>query len=154
MSISIWIFEKTKPGKIVKSTCDLINLARRDGLTEIIDTYEKVVVMRYGSDSKISNRILGSIYTYFSNSEKDQLQADEGYFGAIDLCLYFIQEETNGDVFNDKNVIWKIAETMRNQGFSKKEMFGERLYGKDFSEKFMDNYVYHKEISLQPVLWR
>jgi hypothetical protein len=154
MSISIWIFEKSKPGKIVKSSCDLINLARRDGLTEIIDICEKVVTMRYGSDSKISNDILGSIYTYFSKSEEDQLQADDDCFGAIDLCLYFIQEETNGNVFNDKNIIWKIAETMRNQGFSKKEIFGETLYEKNFPKIFMDKYVYHREIALRPVLWR
>lgn len=155
MGIFDFIFSLTSAGKLTTSACQMINSTRRESpaLPEF-ELFLKVIEARCGKSSDVATQIIGNIYYQNFGYSEDEKGSDDTKFGLMDLILYFIYFELGSSPFQDRNLIGKIGQLMREQGFTSKEINGKIYNYEDFPEKYSTNYVIRREISIIPLNWR
>lgn len=152
MGLFDFFFKRTDCGKHTITTCRLLNSIKRQNsnLSEI-EALLQIVLSRYGDNVANITSILANIYhNSFYDGSENKLK-----FGLMDVvvcCIYF---EYGARPFNDdKYLIGKIGQLMREEGFTSREINGVPCSSEDFPEAIFNQYLARKELTPAYLQWR
>ena len=156
MGLFDFLFKRTDCGKHTVATCRLLNSIRRQNPTlTTVATLLRVVIDRYGDEDDVT-KILANIYDNCFFDEDEFPNNDWGLkFGLMDVvvcCIYF---EYGAKPFNqDKYLIGKIGQVMREEGFTSLEINGIKYPQSAFPVDMFTKYLVRKNLTPAYLRWR
>jgi hypothetical protein len=149
------IFLMTSVGKIAKSTCGLLNVVRRNNLNfSDVEVILATIEERFGGDSSKAQTIIGNIYYNKFSYDADNFGEDDVKFGLMDLVVHIVYFELRPSPFNDRSLVYKIGQLMRDEGFTSKEINGKVYESDDFPMSFFEKYIVKKGVDMIDLNWR
>lgn len=149
------IFGMTAAGKITTSTCKMINVIRRlnPSLSDV-EVALQTVAERFGKESDITKIIVGNLYFLKFSYDPDDSGEDDVKFGLMDLVVYIVYFEVGPRAFDDRYLIGKIGQRMREEGFTSKEINGRTYQEDEFPVTYYRKYVVGQSIDTLDLNWR